>query len=126
MTREQILLLNRAVRALRGTSRQGYSYIDGVARFDIANLLVQLEREIKALQKQLEEKVELYDECVADASKLQKERDAAVKELYGKCPYCINYTPNGFIKCFNLATCKHIGNGGADDNWQWRGVQEVE
>ena len=54
MTKDQIMLLNRAVRALRDTSRHGYSYIDGVARCDIANLLVVLERENKALQKQLE------------------------------------------------------------------------
>lgn len=69
---------------------------------------------------------DLYSDALAYIQQLERERDAAVKELYGKCPYCINYTPNGFIKCFNLATCKHIGNGGADDNWQWRGVQEVE
>ena len=78
------------------------------------------------LIKQLEEKAALYDEVVADALQFVSERDAAVAELYGKCPYCINYIPNGFIKCFHLATCKHIGNGGTDDNWQWRGVREVE
>lgn len=76
--------------------------------------------------QQLENKVALYDECVADALQLERERDAAIAELYGKCPYCINYIPNGFIKCFHLATCKHIGNGGTDDNWQWRGAPVEE
>ena len=77
--------------------------------------------------QQLEEKAALYDECVADAAKLQKERDAAVKdmtELMQLLHYCRH--------------CKHLTDDGECTNdfadtdgmpwrcWQWRGIQGVD
>lgn len=77
--------------------------------------------------QQLEEKVALYDECVADAAKLQKERDAAVEDmtelmqLLHYCRYCKYLTDDG--ECTNDFADT---DGMPWRCWQWRGVQEVE
>lgn len=79
--------------------------------------------------QQLEEKVALYDEAVADAEQLQRERDAAVKDL--QSVVASNYFDGDYCKL-----CKYKEPDGqchhrcipysSEWGWEWRGVQEVE
>ena len=48
---------------------------------------------------------------------LQRERDAAVKTLYGNCVEC-KRNRNGFVSenCYNC-----VNLGGTEKNWEWRG-----
>ena len=104
MDKDQILLLNKAVRAFRDI---GSPYVGGVPCLGLANLLVAMEREIKVLQK---------------------ERDAAVEVLKQfECNLCIHENVGaGDEPCVN---CIHNYafrvKGSLVDNWQWRGPQEV-
>ena len=70
--------------------------------------------------------MQMLKDAIAYIQQLECERDAAVEALRGNCLYCANFVPLGFIKCTKLGTCKHMPNGGTVDEWQWRGVQEVE
>lgn len=95
--------------------------------------------QLEARNKEMAEKIELYDECVADAEQLMKERDAAVeqlKKLSGtpcenceRCRYCKHFGQCDYHwgECSNCISidcpCGDCVNA---SNWQWLGPQEVE
>lgn len=61
--------------------------------------------------------VVFIDDALAYIQQLERERDAAVRDLEAnkRCETCMYYTPDYF--------CLGCRNG---SNWQWRGVREVE
>ena len=67
----------------------------------------------------------LKDDIVAYTQQLERERDAAVRDLgmfaWGRCAICVHCDADKrYEPCLNCGCCE-----GDDDNWQWRGV-EVE
>lgn len=78
-----------------------------------------------ALVQQLEEKVELYDECVDDALQLMRERDAMMADL---TLVCGSESINPCLACSHYRT--DWGKPGCELNgltcaWSWRGVQDA-
>ena len=64
------------------------------------------------------------DDC-EDLRQLKVERDAAVRDLHGKCSVCKHYSPyHGRGLC---ADCKYdFDEGKKEDHWEWRGPQQEE
>lgn len=60
----------------------------------------------------------------------EKERDAAVRQLHGKCSSCIHYSK--YHKKRKCENCKWDNANPAclreyqDDNWEWKGVDDDE
>lgn len=72
--------------------------------------------------QQLEEKATLYDEAVADALQFEKERDAAVNCIARTCTTCAHLN----VDDVGIMVCQIPGGCSVDNEWQWRGAQEVE
>lgn len=69
---------------------------------------------------------EVLLESAADAiEQLVKERDAAVADLK-EGSFCM--TCKHLVSTQEKKLCRHCSSltGGGEDNWEWRGVQEVE
>ena len=68
---------------------------------------------------------DLYSDALTYIQQLERERDAAVKDIPRICEFCkrnsTKYLADGMIDDVCL-TCLN----GVHFNWQWRGVQEVE
>lgn len=87
-----------------------------------------LNRGIENLSKNVESAYKQRDELRAELEKVKAERDAAIKELHGKCSVCKSYAPfHRQDKCLN---CKWDNASPAclieyqEDNWEWHGVKD--
>ena len=82
---------------------------------EIADAIEQIVRERDAA-------VESGKELMATAQHAIKVRDAAVADLirYTYCPVCLHF--NMTVVDEPCKSCRN--NGGSDDNWEWRGVQD--
>ena len=67
-------------------------------------------------------------DALAYIQQLERERDAAVEGLHGHCWHCIHFERGKLLQ--EKETCMNCINNFDDeslaDNWQWRGVQEVQ
>lgn len=88
-------------------------------------------RQLEARNDTLIAKEVLFDEAVAAGAKMQRERDAAVKEIrdMGACTPCKHY-PNGesceifFLLCNECNNTNCICKGCVDgEMFEWRGVE---
>ena len=70
---------------------------------------------------------ELLTDALTLIEQLERERDAAVKDIPHTCKYCANESQKWLKEEYprmNDICCTCIGNDMC--NWKWRGVQEVE
>jgi len=83
-------------------------------------------KESTAYIQQLEEKYERAMEnakILSDAvTQLERERDAAVKDIPHACGYCKHYVHRKTHECHSKVPCANIS--GVNTRWEWRGVQE--
>lgn len=77
----------------------------------------------KELIKKLREKDGCRGECLQAATAIETllaERDAAVKELHGRCSKCKHFS-SGLLE-FPCTDCRF--ERGTSDHWEWRGPQK--
>lgn len=77
----------------------------------------------KELIKKLREKDGCRCECLQAATAIEPllaERDAAVKELHGRCSKCKHFS-SGLLE-FPCTDCRF--ERGTSDHWEWRGPQK--
>ena len=85
-------------------------------------------QQLEARNDTLIAKEVLFDEMLAAGAKMERERDAAVEDLRGRCFACANARPHE--KFPNLNACQYVpyamsGQGAREcEHWQWRGVRE--
>lgn len=61
------------------------------------------------------------DEAAGMIEKLARERDAALKDLWGSCSACIHYYKKKITYCRKFEECMHgAGNWDGKDHWKWR------
>ena len=71
---------------------------------------------------------ESYDECTgeltADAlaciKQLERERDAAIKDIPRACGYCKHYAHRKTHECHSKVPCANVS--GVNTRWEWRGL----
>lgn len=105
-------------------------YKDGIksATEQREKLVAMLDEKIIKLEARndtLVAKATLYDEAIAAGVKMQRERDAAVKDIPHTCKYCANESQKWLKEEYprmNDICCTCIGNDRC--NWKWRGEQE--
>lgn len=123
------------VRELREYAESGKSLVDGCRlSLSAASAIEILDRLCDWYEAENKKLTEALGDPFAMAlmdrlEKVERERDAAIKELHGKCSVCKSYAPfHRRDKCLN---CKWDNASPAclieyqEDHWEWDGVQEV-
>ena len=99
-----------------------YYEASGFLGFCMNHLADDLVKAIEQLVRERNAAVESGKELMATAQHAIKVRDAAVADLirYTYCPVCLHF--NMTVVDEPCKSCRN--NGGSDDNWEWRGVQD--
>lgn len=65
---------------------------------------------------------EIVPELRKEIEKIEKERDAAIKDIPRACGYCKHYLHSKTHLCRSKKPCSNIS--GINTEWEWRGVCE--